>query len=49
MTTAEITAQWHKAKAAYEAAIDSFGYDDPRTSALEEAEAEACERYLAVA
>jgi hypothetical protein len=41
--------EWLRINALYQAAIAEWGYDDIRTIALEELEAEACERYLMTA
>jgi hypothetical protein len=41
--------EWDRLQKLLAAAIDEWGYNDPRTIALEDLEAEACERYLALA
>jgi hypothetical protein len=42
----EARAAWHLLRDALAESRDAHGFDDPRTIALEEQEAEACEAYL---
>lgn len=46
MTYSEARTEWLAARAQYHAAVDQWGWNDPRTIALEEAEAIACDRYI---
>lgn len=42
----EETKEWLRTRDLYKAAIAEWGWDDPRTIALEKTEAEACQRHL---